>query len=62
MTQLNIGNLDRALRLLIGIALIGLAAFGRIGAWGYIGIVPLLTGMVAICPLYRLFGFSTTSR
>jgi len=62
MSQLNIGNLDRALRLLIGIALIGLAAFGRIGAWGYVGIVPLLTGMVAICPLYRLFGFSTTSR
>jgi hypothetical protein len=62
MSQLNLGNLDRALRLLVGIALIGLAVFGRIGAWGYVGIVPLLTGMVGLCPLYRPFGFSTTSR
>lgn len=62
MSRLNVGNLDRALRLLIGLALIGLAAFGQIGAWGYVGIVPLLTGAVGLCPLYSLLGFSTTSR
>jgi hypothetical protein len=50
------------LRILIGLALIALAVFGKIGAWGYIGIVPLLTGAVAICPLYSLLGLSTTSR
>ncbi len=62
MTRLNLGNLDRALRILVGLALIALAMFGTIGAWGYIGIVPLLTGAVAMCPLYRLLGISTTSR
>ena len=62
MSRLNVGNLDRALRILIGLALLALAVFGEIGAWGYIGIVPLLTGAVAVCPLYRLLGLSTTSR
>ncbi len=62
MTRLNVGNLDRALRILLGLALIALAVSGQIGVWGYVGIVPLLTGAVAMCPLYRLFGFSTTSR
>ena len=62
MIRLNVGNLDRALRILIGLALIALAVFGKIGAWGYIGIVPLLTGAVAMCPLYSLLGLSTTSR
>ena len=62
MTSLNVGNIDRALRILIGIALLGLAVAGRIGAWGYVGLVPLLTGAAAWCPLYRLFGLRTTSR
>ena len=62
MIRLNVGNLDRALRILLGIALIALAVFGKIGAWGYLGVVPLLTGAVAMCPLYSLLGFSTTSR
>ena len=62
MNSLNVGNLDRALRVLAGLALIGLAAAGVIGAWGYIGVVPLLTGLVAWCPLYRVLGIRTTSR
>jgi hypothetical protein len=62
MSQLNVGNLDRSLRILSGLALIGLAAFGTIGAWGYVGIVPLVTGTWGFCPLYRLLGLSTTSR
>ncbi|MEP6874461.1 MAG: DUF2892 domain-containing protein [Burkholderiales bacterium] len=62
MFRLNVGNLDRALRVLLGLVLIALAAFGQIGLWGYLGIVPLLTGAVAMCPLYSLLGFSTTSR
>lgn len=62
MGHLNVGNIDRALRMLIGFALIALAASGLIGVWGYIGIVPLLTGMAARCPLYSMLGISTTSR
>ena len=62
MSQLNVGNLDRALRILLGLALIGMAAGGVIGPWGYAGIVPLLTGIVARCPLYAMLGIATTAR
>jgi hypothetical protein len=62
MSRLNVGNIDRMLRILLGIVLIGLAARGTIGAWGYAGILPLLTGIAALCPLYSLLGLSTTSR
>lgn len=62
MSSLNVGNLDRALRILIGITLIALAAFGLIGHWGYLGLIPLLTGVSALCPLYSLLGIRTTSR
>ena len=62
MASLNIGNLDRLLRVLVGLTLIALAASSQIGAWGYLGIVPLLTGIVAWCPLYRLLGIATTAR
>ncbi|MGD0502223.1 MAG: DUF2892 domain-containing protein [Steroidobacteraceae bacterium] len=56
---INVGTLDRAIRLIGGIALIALAASGKIGAWGYVGIVPLITGLFRFCPAYRLIGLST---
>jgi hypothetical protein len=62
MSQLNVGNLDRAARLVIGIGLIAMAAAGVVGPWGYIGLIPLLTGAVGLCPLYSLLGLKTTSR
>ena len=62
MSQLNVGNFDRLLRVLLGLVLIGLALGGTIGAWGYAGVVPLLTGIAALCPIYRAFGIATTSR
>jgi hypothetical protein len=62
VSRLNVGNLDRVLRMLIGIVLIAFAASGTIGAWGYIGIAVLLSGVVALCPLYALLGIATTSR
>ena len=62
MSELNVGNLDRVLRIMVGIALLGLAASGKIGLWGYVGVVPLVTGVVARCPLYALLGIGTTSR
>jgi hypothetical protein len=62
MARLNVGNLDRALRILIGLTLIGLALSGTIGVWGYIGIVLLLTGVAARCPVYSMLDCATTSR
>ena len=53
------GNLDRALRIVAGLVLIGLAATGNVGLWGYIGVVPLLTGAVGFCPLYTVLGMNT---
>lgn len=55
----NEGTIDRALRVIAGLALIGLAATGIIGLWGWIGVVPLLTGAVGFCPAYTLLGMNT---
>ena len=50
---------ERGVRVVIGLALIGLAVAGKVGAWGYIGIVPVVTGLLGSCPLYTVLGFST---
>jgi hypothetical protein len=55
----NEGTVDRVLRIVAGLALIGLAATGNVGAWGYIGVVPLLTGAIGWCPLYTVLGIKT---
>lgn len=55
----NVGSLDRIVRIAAGVALIALAAGGVIGAWGYIGIVPLATGLLRTCPAYSLLGVNT---
>ena len=55
----NEGTLDRTLRVVAGIALIAMAWSGTIGAWGWIGLVPLVTGAVGVCPLYSLLGIRT---
>jgi hypothetical protein len=55
----NIGTVDRILRIVVGVALVGLAAAGQIGIWGWIGIVPLATGLLGWCPAYTLFGIRT---
>jgi hypothetical protein len=55
----NEGTIDRALRVIAGLVLIGLAATGTVGVWGWIGVVPLLTGLVGFCPAYAIFGMNT---
>ena len=55
----NEGTVDRALRVIAGLVLIGLAATGTVGIWGWIGIIPLLTGAIGFCPAYSIFGIST---
>ena len=55
----NVGGIDRVLRIIVGLALIALAATGTVGVWGWIGVVPLLTGLIRWCPLYPLLGISS---
>lgn len=57
----NAGTIDRALRVVAGLVLIALAATGTVGMWGWIGVVPLLTGIVGFCPAYAMFGMNTCS-
>jgi hypothetical protein len=55
----NVGSIDRAMRILIGLALIAATLFGAIGVWGWLGVIPLVTGMFRFCPAYALFGLRT---
>ncbi len=55
----NEGTIDRALRILAGLVLIALAATGTVGVWGWIGVVPLATGLIGWCPAYTLLGINT---
>jgi Protein of unknown function (DUF2892) len=55
----NVGSIDRIARVLIGVLLLALTAMGTIGAWGWIGVVPIATAAFGFCPLYTLLGFNT---
>ncbi len=55
----NVGGIDRIARVVVGLVLIALAATGTVGVWGWIGVVPLLTGLIRWCPLYPLLGISS---
>lgn len=57
--KINVGTIDRALRIVVGVLLIGLTLAGVIGVWGWIGIVPLATGLFRFCPAYALLGIRT---
>ncbi len=52
-------KLDRTLRIIVGIAVLSLAFVGPKTGWAYLGLVPLLTGLLGSCPLYTLFGVSS---
>ncbi len=58
MTQ-TVGGIDRILRIVVGLVLIGLAATGTVGWWGWLGVVLLATGALGWCPPYAIFGFNT---
>lgn len=55
----NVGGLDRTLRILVGLALVAAAVAGTVGLWGYVGVIPLITGLMGWCPLYAVFGLKT---
>ena len=60
--KLNVGGADRILRILAGVVLIGLAATGTVGVWGWIGVVPLVTGIFKFCPAYAMIGVNTCQK
>jgi hypothetical protein len=57
----NVGSIDRIARITLGAVLLGLTATGTIGAWGWLGAVPLATGAIGWCPPYAIFGWNTCS-
>lgn len=58
----NVGGFDRFVRILVGIVLIAMIFVGPKTLWGLVGLVPLLTGLLRNCPLYRLVGVNTCWR
>lgn len=57
--KLNVCGIDRFLRVSVGLILVGLTLSGMIGVWGWIGVLPLLTGTLRFCPAYAIFGLQT---
>jgi len=55
----NEGTIDRALRIILGLVLLSLVVIGPKSMWGLIGVIPLATGLMGYCPLYRILGIST---
>ncbi|MEY4428788.1 MAG: hypothetical protein RLZZ182_1477 [Pseudomonadota bacterium] len=55
----NVGGIDRMVRIGAGVTLVALAATGVVGAWGFLGVVPLATGLSGWCPAYLPFGISS---
>lgn len=56
---INVGGIDKILRITVGMLLVVLALSGTIGAWGWIGVLPLATGLFNFCPAYKLLGINT---
>jgi hypothetical protein len=59
MFKTNVGSADRALRIVVGLILIALVFTGPQTPWGWIGVIPLVTGLMWTCPIYSLIGAST---
>jgi len=55
----NEGTIDRALRIILGVVLLALVFVGPQTPWGWIGLVPLVTGLVGMCPIYSILGVNT---
>jgi hypothetical protein len=55
----NEGTIDRVLRVVAGLGILSLAFVGPQTPWGYVGVVPLATGLIGFCPLYAMLGINT---
>ncbi len=62
MFQENVGSIDRALRIVVGLVLLSLIFVGPKTWWGLVGLIPLGTALMKSCPLYSLVGLSTCPR
>lgn len=58
----NVGNIDRILRIVVGLALISLVFIGPMTPWGWIGLIPLGTAFIGYCPAYSILGVNTCSK
>ena len=61
MVWKNEGKVDRILRVVVGLAVLSLVFVGPETAWGWLGLVPLVTGLVGTCPVYSILGINTCS-
>ena len=59
MLKRNEGNLDRVLRIILGLVLVSLVFIGPMTPWGWVGVIPLATGLIGSCPLYSILGLNT---
>ena len=59
MIKTNVGGIDRVARIGAGLTLVALTATGVVGLWGWLGLVPMATGLSGWCPAYLPFGLST---
>lgn len=57
--KVNEGGLDRVIRVIAGLAILSLVFVGPHTPWGYLGLIPLATGIVGFCPAYALLGINT---
>jgi hypothetical protein len=55
----NVHNIERVVRVLVGIGIVSMAFVGPETPWAYLGIVPIVTGLIGTCPLYTVCGFGT---
>ena len=55
----NEGMVDRSIRVILGVVLISLVFIGPQSPWGWVGLVPLITGIIGFCPLYKIVGLNT---
>lgn len=62
MFKSNVGSIDRLARIALGLALIAIVFVGPKTPWGWVGLVPLLTGLMSSCPLYSIFDISSRGR
>ena len=55
----NEGTVDRVVRIVLGLAILSLVFIGPQTVWGWVGVIPLMSGFLGICPLYRVLGMNT---
>jgi hypothetical protein len=60
--ETNVGSTDRMVRIVVGALLVLLAIAGLVGVWGYIGVIPLVSGLMRTCPAYSLLGINTCGK